>query len=164
MIYNYATAVNFAVVLTILKLASYVVSLILAVLIAILLQRSDAGWSMREWSYARKIAYGRAEDQRWRKIQEKMRKGDEASLKLAVIEANNLFDDILIRMALPGRNMEERLKQISRDELKNIDAVWEARAARNRIMANSRAAVSRVEAEMAVGGIEAALKEWEYLN
>jgi len=164
LVYNYLTSVDFAVILAILKITSYLISLTLAILIGILLKRADAGWWIRERLYAKDIAYGKTEDQRWLKIQERLKKGDEANLKLAVIEANNLLDDIFKRMSLPGRDMGERLKQVEQHEIKSINGVLESYKVRNKIVHDSKVRISLDEAEEAVKNIEAALRELEYLQ
>jgi len=163
-IYFYVTSANFGAVLIILKLTSYIISLTLAILIAILLKRSDATWWVKERAYAAQISYGQTEDQRWQKILEKLKKGDEANLKLAVIEADILLDDIFKRMGLPGKSMDERLGQITQAEIKSVDRIWEAHKIRDRIIDNSNVKISFAEAERAVGDIETALKELEYLQ
>ncbi len=163
-IYLYVTSTNFGAVLIILKLTSYLISLTFVILIAILLKRSDAGWWIRERAYAVQIAYGQTEDQRWQQILARLKKGDEANLKLAVIEADTLLDDIFKRMGLPGNNMEERLGQINKAEIKSVDKIWEAHKIRDRIINNSNTKISFEEAERAIGDIESALKELEYLS
>ena len=162
-IYLYVTSANFGAVLIILKLTSYLISLTLAILIAILLKRSDASWWVRERVYANQVAYGQPENQRWEKILEKLKKGDEANLKLAVIEADTLLDDIFKKIGLPGKNMDERLGQITQTEIKSVDKIWETHKIRDRIVKNSEIRISFEEAERAVGNIETALKELEYL-
>jgi len=164
LVYNYLTSTNFGGVLIILKLTSYLLTLMLALLIAVLLKRADSTWWVEERVYASQVAYGQSEDQRWQKILERLKKGDEANLKLAIIEADSLLDDILKRISFPGGNMEERLGQINKAEMKSIDKIWEAHKIRNRIVSNSNTRVTLEEAEQAVSGIEEALKELEYLS
>jgi len=163
-IYYYVTSANFGAVLIILKLTSYVISLMLAILVAVLLRRSDASWWVRERAYAVQVAYGETENQRWQKILDRIKKGDEANLKLAVIEADSLLDDIFKRMGLPGKSMDERLGQITPAEIKSVDRIWEAHKIRDRIVNDSSTRISFEEAERAVGDIETALKELEYLQ
>ena len=163
-IYLYVTSANFGAVLIILELTSYLISLTLAILIAILLKRSDASWWVRERVYANQVAYGQPENQRWEKILERLKKGDEANLKLAVIEADTLLDDIFKKIGLPGKNMDERLGQITQTEIKSVDKIWETHKIRDRIVKNSEIRISFEEAERAVGNIETALKELEYLS
>jgi hypothetical protein len=162
-IYNFFTAAEFSRLILILKLVSWSVSLFLAFLIAMLLKRSDAAWWLRERAYARRFAYGGAPDKRWPKILARLDKGDEANLKLAVIEADNLFDEILKRMSLPGIDMAERLRQFEEHELASVNLVWEAHRLRNMIVHEPTVQISRDQAEQAIKNFEAALKELEYL-
>lgn len=162
-IYNFFTAAEFSRIILVLKLLSWSVSLFLAFLIAVLLKRSDAAWWLRERAYARRVAYGAAPDKRWSKILARLDKGDEANLKLAVIEADNLFDEILKRMSLPGKDMGERLRQFEEHELSSVNLVWEAHRLRNLIVHEPGSRLSREQAEQAIKNFEAALKELEYL-
>jgi hypothetical protein len=163
-IYNYLTSANFGAVLLILKITSWLISLFLIILIVILLKRADAGWWIRERIHAAYIAYGQPEDKRWEMILARLKRGDEANLKLAVIEADNLLDEILKRMALPGRDMGERLQQFETHELASLDRVWQAHKLRNQIVHEPGIHITQEQAEEAVANIEAALKELEYLS
>lgn len=162
-IYNFFTAPEFSRIVLVLKILSWSVSLFLAFLIAAILRRSDATWWVRERSYARRVAYGLGSEKKWEKILARLDNGDEANLKLAVIEADNLFDGILKQMSLPGKDMGERLLQFEKQELKSINLVWEAHRLRNFIVHEPTAPLSRAQAEQAIKAYEAALKELEYL-
>lgn len=163
-LYSYLTGPDLVGLFSALKLISWSISGFLIFLIIILLRRSDAAWRVRERFIAQESVYGpQRADRRWQKINERLQKGDEANLKLAVIEADNLFDDILRRMALPGRDMGERLKQFEKHELSSIDLVWDAHRLRNLIVHNHEAKITHEQAEQAVSYIEKALKELEYL-
>jgi hypothetical protein len=162
-IYLWLNSPEFVRSLLVFRLASWVVSLFLAILSLVLLKRSDAGWQFRERLYARSMATGQ-NDKRWQKIQERLKLGDDANLKLAVIEADKLFDDILVRMAAPGRTMDERLGIFQPHELQSIDLVWEAHRLRDFIVRNPKTPVEREEIEKAVAGYESALRELEYLS
>lgn len=160
---NYISGVDFKHIILALKILGWLVSFTLLFLIYILLKRSDATWWMKERAYSRQISYGEPTNLRWQKIQERLQRGDEANLKLAVIEANNTFGEILERMALPGKDMGERLRQFERHELKSVDLVWEAYKLRTQIVHDPNIHIAREQAEEAVSGIGEALKELEYL-
>lgn len=163
-IYSYLSGPELSGLISALKLISWSISGFLIFLIIILLRRSDAAWRLRERFVAQESVYGpQRVDRRWQKIGERLQRGDEANLKLAVIEADNLFDDILKRMALPGRDMGERLAQFEKHELSSIDLVWDAHRLRNLIVHNHEVKITRDQAEQAVSYIEKALKELEYL-
>ena len=163
-VYNFFTNTEFGGTILTLKLISYGVSLFFIFLIAVLLKRSDAVWWLKEQMQARRFVYGGAKvDKKWQIIQTRLRKGDEANLKLAIIEADNIFDDILKQMGLPGVDMGERLRQFEPHELKSVNLVWEAHRLRNAIVHEPSIQISREQAEQAVKNYEAALKELEYL-
>ncbi|MBU2220137.1 hypothetical protein KJ665_03270 [Patescibacteria group bacterium] len=164
LIYNYFTSVNAGAIVLILKIFSWLVSILLMWMIVVLLKRSDAAWWVKERVFAAEFAYGKAAGQRWDEIKARLQKGDEANLKLAVIEADNLMDDILKRMGLPGANMEERLRQIERQEIKSVEKIWATRKTRNQIVHEPNFHLAQEEAEAAVANIEEALKELEYLS
>lgn len=163
-IYNYLTSVNFSSILLILQITGWLVSILLLWLIVILLKRSDATWWVKERVFASEFAYGKAANQRWEEIKLRLKKGDEANIKLAVIEADNLMDEILKRMGLPGADMGERLKQIEIQEIKNIEKIWTTHKIRNQIVHEANFHLSQEEAETVIEGTEEALKELEYLS
>lgn len=149
----------------VIKLISYVISFFFIFLIIALLKRSDFGWQMRERAYARESVHGAAKAAgRWEKIKGRLEKGDQASLKLAVIEADKIMDDIFIRMALPGKDMQERLAQFQKHELSSVDLVWEAHRLRNLIVNNPKTEITEEQATEAIRYYETALKELEYLS
>lgn len=163
-IYNFLNTANFGAIILILKITSWLISILLIWMIVVLLKRSDAGWWLRERMYASKFAYGKSTNEQWEAIVNRLKKGDEANLKLAVIEADNLLDEILKRMGLPGQDMAERLKQIEVQEIKSIDRIWSTHKIRNQIVRESDFHLSQEEAEAAVHNIEETLRELEYLS
>ena len=162
--YNFLSSANWDAIVLILKITSFLVSALLIWLIIILLKRADAAWWVRERVFASNFAYGKSENEKWNAIISRAKKGDEANLKLAVIEADNLMDEILKRMGLPGADMAERLKQIEVQEIKSIDKVWATHDLRNRIVHESNFHLTQEEAEQAARNIEDALRELEYLS
>ncbi len=164
-IYNFFTAIEFGRTILTLKLISYAVTLFFVFLIAVLLKKSEATWWLKEGARARQIVYGFDRiNKKWQTIQNRLRKNDEANLKLAIIEADNIFDGILKQMGLPGVDMGERLRQFEPHELKSVNLVWEAHRLRNAIVQEPAVQISQEQAEQAVQNYEAALKELEYLS
>jgi len=70
---------------------------------------------------------------RWQKIVDRLGKGIESETKLAVIEADDLLKEILGRMGYKGKTLGEKLKQVSKSTLSNLDEVWEAHQIRSNI-------------------------------
>ena len=70
----------------------------------------------------------------WQSVIDKLNNNNEDSYKQAVIEADKIFDDLLKRNNYQGEDMGERLKQITQNQLSNIDEVWQAHKLRNRLV------------------------------
>ena len=163
-LYIFFASANWDAIILILKITSLLVSALLIWLIIILLKRADAAWWVRERVFASNFAYGQSENEKWNAIISRVKKGDEANLKLAVIEADNLMDEILKRMGLPGADMAERLKQIQAQEIASVDKIWLTHDLRNKIVHEPDFHLSQEETERAVRNIEDALRELEYLS
>ena len=162
--YEYFTSPELARALLPWKLVSWLVSIFFIILIAALVKKSEATWWIKESVNSRHSVYGAARlNKKWQKIMDRLQRGDQANLKLAVIESDGLLDEVLIRMALPGKDMSERLKQFERHELSSIDSVVEAHDLRNYIISSPAAHILLEQAEQAVGAFEKALRELEYL-
>lgn len=100
----------------------------------------------------------------WQKIMARLSKNDEANLRLALIEADNLFDDLLKQIRLPGESMADRLKYIDSSQVSNIDEIWRAHKLRNVLVHNHEYQITRNEMEFGVKAYEKALKELEFID
>ncbi len=100
----------------------------------------------------------------WQKILLRLNKNDEANLRLALIEADNLFDDLLKQIQLPGESMADRLKYLDSSQVSNIDEIWQAHKLRNTIVHNPEYPITRNEIEFGVKAYEKALKELEFID
>ncbi|MDD5589749.1 MAG: hypothetical protein PHQ47_01070 [Candidatus Portnoybacteria bacterium] len=160
----YFSSPSFQRTVLILKLFSFVVSALLMFAIIILLSRAKAGWWVKErLDSFKKPNLPQKFEQKWNQIKIRIETGDETNLKMAVIEADSMLDEILKRMSLPGKDMGERLEQISKNHLPSIDDVWEAHRLRNTIVHNPDIGISHKEAEKSIEAYEKALKELEAL-
>jgi hypothetical protein len=70
----------------------------------------------------------------WKKIIAKQESGSEAEYKLAIIEADTMMGDILKRMGYTEETIEDRLKNISESDLKNMSELIEVRKTRNSVV------------------------------
>lgn len=100
---------------------------------------------------------------RWEKIKRRLEAKDGSSFKLAIIEADKIFDDILIRIGYAGTTMGDRLKQITAAQVPNINDVWLAHRLRNELVHNPDERISHDDAERVVKIFERALKDMEVL-
>jgi len=100
----------------------------------------------------------------WQKILSRLNKNDESNLRMALIEADNLFDDLLKQIRLPGESMADRLKYVDSSQVSNIDEIWAAHKLKDQIVQNPEYPIMRNEIEFGVKAYEKALKELEFLD
>ena len=150
-----------------LKVLGALISLTFIGLIALLvikLQIID-GWFKTAGSFLLTHAFPKRHlNKSWNKILLRLSKNDEANLRLALIEADNIFDDLLKQMRLPGESMADRLKYIDSSQVSNIDEIWRAHKLRNVIVHNSDYPITKNEMEFGVGAYQKALKEMEFID
>ena len=100
----------------------------------------------------------------WQKILSRLIKSDEANLRLALIEADNLFDELLKQMRIPGESMADRLRYVDSSQIPNIDEIWRAHKLRNVLVHNHEYPITRNEMEFGVKAYEKALKELDFID
>ncbi|GEM_PF-526274 len=95
----------------------------------------------------------------WNKVQKRLATMHEAEYKMAVIEAEKIFDNILLMIGYKGNTLGDRLKTIKKEQLQSLDEVWSAHKVRNRIVHNPDEKISLSEAQEAVGKFEMGIEE-----
>lgn len=101
---------------------------------------------------------------KWNKIKKKMESENKSNWKVAIIEADNIIDDLIERMKYPGENMGERLAGINPGQIGNIEELKRAHEIRNRIIHEENFKLSKKQAEKIIGYYENFLKYFEVLN
>jgi len=86
----------------------------------------------------------------WQQIKKKLDLGDEANLKLAIIEADKILDELLKISGYMGENMDERLEQLDSAKLSNISDVWSAHKICSRISQEPDFHINKQEAELII--------------
>ncbi|MEK7146777.1 MAG: hypothetical protein AAB772_00810 [Patescibacteria group bacterium] len=87
----------------------------------------------------------------WQQIKKRMRFGGEANMKLALIEADKIFDEMIKLSGYKGETMADRLKQITSAQLSNIEQLWQAHKIRNRLVHEPDYHLTEEQAEAALG-------------
>ena len=95
---------------------------------------------------------------RWQEIMQRIESIREGKWKFAIIEADNLVDDLLKNL-FPGETMGERLMNIDKTQLLTIDDLWEAHKIRNRLAHDTNYFLRHAEAVNAIRLYEKTLKE-----
>ena len=99
----------------------------------------------------------------WSKIARRLKTGLESEYKIAILEADSLLGKILGQRGIKGRDIEERLQNIDRDTLPNIEEVLEARQVYNNIVNDPDYKLSQDKAKKTLKVYEDALRNLEEL-
>ena len=95
----------------------------------------------------------------WSAIIQRMNTMREAEYKMAIIEADKLFDELLKNMGYKGKDMGERLQQITPEHLSNISAIWKSHKVRNFISHDTQYHLTFSEAQWVIKNYEDAFIE-----
>lgn len=93
------------------------------------------------------------------KIENSLKKENEASYAMAIIEGDKLLDKALCEMGVQGRTMGDRLKKIGKEKFTELNAVWHAHKLRNQIAHESDFHPEYRQAQHALETYKQALKD-----
>ncbi len=149
------------------KITSVLISIALFVgIIWLVLKMNVFGLQVEQWTDMMSMA--QVDRKRvlkaWLQVQERLTKGDEANMRLAIIEADKLLDSVLKRMGYVGGTMADRLKNITRAQLGVINELWTAHKVRNNIVHEPNYTLSSREATEVVGIYERVFKEMSLID
>jgi len=97
----------------------------------------------------------------WLKTSKRLESGREDEYKLALIEADGLLDDVLRKMGYKGDNIADRLKQLDKTILPNLEQVQEAHNIRNNVVHDPDYKLNQELAKKSLGIYEKALQDLE---
>ncbi len=100
---------------------------------------------------------------KWDGIKKKFELGDDANLRISVIEADKLFDELLMRMGYQGKTMGERLEKVTPGQFPRIQEIWDVHKIRNNIVHDTDYQLTREEAETVIKTYEAVLEDLEVI-
>ncbi|OGY64935.1 MAG: hypothetical protein A3A04_01975 [Candidatus Harrisonbacteria bacterium RIFCSPLOWO2_01_FULL_40_28] len=100
----------------------------------------------------------------WVQIQRRLKSGNEADSKLALIEADKVLDEVIKMIGYRGDTMADRLKQISPAQLSNINDIWDVHKLRNRLVHDVDFKVAHYEIERAINVYKKSFKEMGLLD
>ena len=93
------------------------------------------------------------------KIENSLKKENEASYAMTIIEGDKLLDKALCEMGVPGRTMGDRLKKVGKEKFTELNAVWHAHKLRNQIAHESDFHPEFRQAQHALETYKQALKD-----
>lgn len=86
----------------------------------------------------------------WKQIQKRLKAGDANNLKLAVLEADRILDEILNLAGYPGDNLNEWLENTTVAQIPNIEELRQVHKVRDRLVAEPDFTLTLGEAEIAI--------------
>ena len=66
-------------------------------------------------------------------MQQHLDSANPAEWRLAILEADNMLDEMIRRIGYKGENLGERLKAVEPSDFESINSAWEAHKVRNKI-------------------------------
>ncbi len=93
----------------------------------------------------------------WKKIKQNFEKNDIVYWKVALLEAEKLIDDILVKMGLGPGTMEERLSRATTDDIPNLQDLKKARSLCQDIAKDPDYRLNKEDAENTFGIFEKTL-------
>lgn len=109
--------------------------------------------------YERITGHRKEARNQWEKILKMAESEKEQDLHLAIIKADGLMDEILREHGCKGEDMNERLKSLHPDEVKNLKGLQEAHRVRNRLAHESDFHISMAESKKLINIYHRAIED-----
>ena len=101
---------------------------------------------------------------RWEKVVARLKSDNPSQYKAAILEADNIADEILAGIGYKGKNMSEKMDQVKPAHLDNLsDDLRRTHEIRNRIIREKEFTLSREETEEIIGVYEKFLRNLEFV-
>ncbi len=102
---------------------------------------------------------------RWRRIVEEASSEDEQKIRLAILEADIMLNELLDTLSYKGETMADKMRQVDRANFNTIDLAWEAHRARNVIAhQGSTASMSLRDARHIISLYEKIFREFGFVE
>jgi hypothetical protein len=101
---------------------------------------------------------------RWRRVSELVESTNESDWRQAIIEADIMLEDLLIRLGYQGAGVGERLRRANTGDFHTLDKAGEAHGIRNRIAHDgSNFVMSQYEARRVISLFREVFEEFYYI-
>lgn len=101
---------------------------------------------------------------RWEGILARTNFDSVESMKLSIIEADKMVDDVLKRLGLSGQHMADRLEQMNDEDYQTLTGLWRAHRLRNNIVHTPGFEVSPAQVTRALEEYRAFLGELQVIE
>lgn len=100
----------------------------------------------------------------WRQIQNRLKTNSSAQAKLAILEADKIFDELIKLSGFKGKTMNERLAQITEAQIFNLKEIIFAHKLGERIVKEPELKISTGEAENIIGIYKKAFQDFGLID
>lgn len=148
---------------------SLLVSLVLLVAIVYLTFKLKSVKKEDEKKFGVVLAPGEKEgyeikNQRWIKVLDHLESESQADWKAAILEADIILDEMMIKMGHHGDNLGERLMGVEKSDFLTLDQAWEAHKVRNMIAhEGSDYALSKRETKRVIDLYRQVFQEFQFI-
>lgn len=102
---------------------------------------------------------------RWKKVVEHVDSANPNDWKQAIIDADIMLDQLVIKLGYRGESLGERLKRTVRGDFKTRDLAWDAHMVRNRIAHDGSAFdLNQVEAKRVINMYRQVFEEFYHIS
>ncbi len=101
---------------------------------------------------------------RWQTVLDHVHSTNSSDWRLAIIEADNILDEMMTRMGYRGDNLGEKLKSVEASDFDTLQEAWEAHKVRNKIAHEGlNFQIDHREAKRVIAQFEKVFKEFEFI-
>lgn len=96
---------------------------------------------------------------RWKQIKERISGGSESEYKMAILEADDLFIEIMKEKGFQGKTFEDLIGQLAKIKVPGTEAVAESHKIRNSVVYDPNYKITQEEVKKVIGSYEKAIKD-----
>lgn len=160
---NFSGLINFFIVLLVIISVFFLAIIIYSV--SRMKERSENQKRKFETALARLDKSDKeTEKKEWKMVLDFITSSSPSDWRVAIIECDNMLDDLTKKLGLIGENLGERLKNASPDHFKTLNNAWEAHKVRNKIAHEGVSyEISYREAKRAIELYESVFEEFDFI-
>lgn len=103
-------------------------------------------------------------NERWQSVLDHVDSINPSDWRLAIIEADNILDEMVTKIGYKGENLGEKLKSVEPSDFLTLQSAWEAHKVRNKIAHEGLSyKLDQREAKRVISMFEEVFQEFQYI-
>ncbi len=103
-------------------------------------------------------------NQQWEVVLEYLNSDEPSDWRLAVIEADNMLDQMVKKLGYEGQDLGDRLKAVESSDFESLQSAWEAHKVRNQIVhEGSGFQITKFDADRVIKLYENVFREFDFI-